>query len=217
MDPETVSAFYARKNLTNSWFLGIRDVTNVNNERTAIAAILPAWGVLQPLNGISTPSAVESAMVLAAVNSLTLDFVARQRFSGRHLNVTTFSPASLPKANRRRRIYFKSRPRTHLHRPRSCALRPTTSATTAHLLSPGNPERRALLRRQNSSAYYAKLYGLTRDELRYILDPASIYGDDYPSETFRVLKNNETRQFGEYRTPPPGAGGDGIGLAGVST
>jgi len=30
--------------------------------------------------------------------------------------------------------------------------------------------------------------------------PADIYGDDYPSETFRVLKNNETRQFGEYRT-----------------
>ncbi len=62
-----------------------------------------------------------------------------------------------------------------------------------------NPERRALLRAE-LDAYYAKLYGLTRDELRYILDPADIYGDDYPSETFRVLKNNETRHFGEYRT-----------------
>jgi hypothetical protein len=25
-------------------------------------------------------------------------------------------------------------------------------------------------------------------------------GPDYPSETFRVLKSNEMRQFGEYRT-----------------
>ena len=25
-------------------------------------------------------------------------------------------------------------------------------------------------------------------------------GADYPSETFRVLKNNEMREFGEYRT-----------------
>ena len=25
-------------------------------------------------------------------------------------------------------------------------------------------------------------------------------GDDYPSETFRVLKNKELREFGEYRT-----------------
>ncbi|NBV87070.1 MAG: hypothetical protein EBS01_12600, partial [Verrucomicrobia bacterium] len=44
------------------------------------------------------------------------------------------------------------------------------------------------------------LYGLTRDELRYILDPADTQGADYPSETFRVLKNNELRQFDEYRT-----------------
>jgi hypothetical protein len=64
---------------------------------------------------------------------------------------------------------------------------------------PWNPERRALLRAE-LDAYYAILYGLTRDELRYILDPADVYGDDYPTETFRGLKNNEIRQFGEYRT-----------------
>ena len=62
-----------------------------------------------------------------------------------------------------------------------------------------NPTRRAALRAE-LDAYYAKLYGLTRDELRYILDPASIMGEDYPSETFRVLKKNEEREFGEYRT-----------------
>ena len=62
-----------------------------------------------------------------------------------------------------------------------------------------DPERRALLRAE-LDAYYAHLYGLTRDELRYILDPADLMGPDYPSETFRVLKTNELRQFGEYRT-----------------
>ncbi|MBF0284830.1 MAG: hypothetical protein HQL51_10280 [Magnetococcales bacterium] len=41
---------------------------------------------------------------------------------------------------------------------------------------------------------------LTRDELRYILDPADITGPDYPSETFRVLKDKEMKAFGEYRT-----------------
>lgn len=49
-------------------------------------------------------------------------------------------------------------------------------------------------------AYYAKLYGLTRDELRYILDPQEVYGPDFPGETFRVLKEKEIKQFGEYRT-----------------
>jgi hypothetical protein len=62
-----------------------------------------------------------------------------------------------------------------------------------------DPERRALLRAE-LDAFYAHLYGLTRDELRYILDPSDVMGPDYPSETFRVLKTNELRKFGEYRT-----------------
>ena len=47
-----------------------------------------------------------------------------------------------------------------------------------------------------------RLYAFTNESLRsaYILDPANIMGDDYPSETFRVLKNNDIKAFGEYRT-----------------
>lgn len=40
-------------------------------------------------------------------------------------------------------------------------------------------DRRARLRTE-LDAYYARLYGLTRDELRYILDPADVMGEDYP-------------------------------------
>ena len=47
---------------------------------------------------------------------------------------------------------------------------------------------------------FSSLYGLSRDELRTILDPADLMTPDDPSETFRVLKTNEQRQFGEYRT-----------------
>ena len=54
--------------------------------------------------------------------------------------------------------------------------------------------------RAELDACYARLYSLTRDELRYILDPAEVAGADYPTETFRVLKASEQRQFGEYRT-----------------
>jgi hypothetical protein len=64
---------------------------------------------------------------------------------------------------------------------------------------PWNEDRRALLRAE-LDAWYARAYGLTRDELRYILDPADVMGPDYPSQTFRVLRDNEERKFGEYRT-----------------
>ena len=60
-------------------------------------------------------------------------------------------------------------------------------------------ERRAVLRAE-LDAYYARLYGLTEEELRYILDPADVYGPDFPGETFRVLKEKEIKQYGEYRT-----------------
>jgi hypothetical protein len=60
-------------------------------------------------------------------------------------------------------------------------------------------ERRALLRAE-LDAYYARLYGLTRNELRYILDPQDVYGPDFPGEMFRVMKDKEIRQYGEYRT-----------------
>ena len=61
--------------------------------------------------------------------------------------------------------------------------------------------RRAKLRAE-LDAYYARLYGLTRDELRYTLriDPKEVHGEDFPGETFRVLKEKEVKQFGEYRT-----------------
>ena len=58
----------------------------------------------------------------------------------------------------------------------------------------------SLTGRTQLDAWYARAYGLTRDELRYILDPADIMGDDNPSETFRGLKNNEMKKFGEFRT-----------------
>jgi hypothetical protein len=41
---------------------------------------------------------------------------------------------------------------------------------------------------------------MSDEELRYILDPADVLGSDYPSKTFHVLRNSETKRFGEYRT-----------------
>jgi hypothetical protein len=61
-------------------------------------------------------------------------------------------------------------------------------------------EGRRALARAELDARIARLYGLTRDELRYILDPHNLYGPEFPGETFRVLKEKEIRQFGEYRT-----------------
>ena len=50
-----------------------------------------------------------------------------------------------------------------------------------------------------------KTHAQLRDELRYTLrvDPKEVHGEDFPGETFRVLKEKEVKAFGEYRTSRP--------------
>jgi hypothetical protein len=88
-------------------------------------------------------------------------------------------------------------------------------------------ERRARLRAE-LDAYYARLYGLSRKQLRYILDPRDLTEKElqdilsdfeevedpldekayrkrveqspFPGETFRVLKDKDIKRYGEYRT-----------------
>jgi hypothetical protein len=141
------------------------------------------------------------ACFIGNISALVLDFVARQKIGGSNFNF--YIPKQLPVLPPDR---YSDTDLAFIV-PRVLEL-----TYTAHDLKPWaedlaydgppfpwNSERRAQLRAE-LDAYYACLYGLTRDELRYILDPADVMGEDYPSETFRVLKNNEMREFGEYRT-----------------
>jgi len=60
-------------------------------------------------------------------------------------------------------------------------------------------QRRATIRAE-LDAYFAMLYGLTEEELRYILDPQDVMGEGWSGETFRVLKEKEQKTYGTYRT-----------------
>ncbi|MCF1502232.1 N-6 DNA methylase [Afifella sp. H1R] len=190
------------RNWTRDWLMGWRDITNATNERTTIAAVFPksAVGHTSPLIFLDLePDAI--AGFLACLCSLALDFVARQSVGGTHLTFGYLKqfPILPPE--------FYTTARRGFITPRVLEL-----TYTSHSLAPfardlghvGPPfawdeDRRALLRAE-LDAFYARAYGLTRDELRYILDPADVKGTDYPSETFRVLKEKEIRQHGEYRT-----------------
>jgi hypothetical protein len=188
---------------SQEWLLGFKDITSATAYRTVIATVIPFAGVghTMPLIFTKPSSAKAAALLIGNLSSMVLDYVARQKIGYIHLTYGYFKqfPVVSPSSYITADLDFIV--------PRVLEL-----TYTAHDLAPfardlgydgppfaWNPERRALLRAE-LDACYAKRYGLTRDELRYILDPADIYGDDYPSETFRVLQKNETRQFGEYRT-----------------
>ena len=190
------------KGWERKWLTGWRDICRATDERTVISAVFPRLGVGNklPLMFPDKPAPVTAGFI-ASIVALVFDFSARQKIGGTTLNFfILYQLPVLPPS-------FYTAPRLDFIVPRVLEL-----TYTSHSLAPfardlgydgppfgWNEERRALLRAE-LDAFYARAYGLDRDELRYILDPADVKGPDYPSETFRVLKEKEIRQHGEYRT-----------------
>jgi len=193
-----------RQSWHRKWLIGLRKITNATNERTIIPTVFPIGGVgnsehvLLPNEELS---AKQIACLLAAGSSLVLDFIARQKLGGTNLNFFYVEQLPIPSPK-----YFVATNMDFVA-PRVLELTYTSHSMASFARDLGyqgvpfvwDEDRRELLRAE-LDAFYARAYGLTRDELRYILDPADMKGPDYPSETFRVLKTNEIRRYGEYRT-----------------
>ena len=179
------------------------------------------------LPGVNQASMV--SCLLANFCSFIFDFVTRQKLSGLHLNffIAKQLPVIPPEAySFENVIYISSRVLELVYT--SWDLQPF--AEDMGYAGPPfrwDEERRALLRAE-LDALYAHLYGLNRKQLRYILDPADLTpaeledildpweevtdsldpegytaraaASDFPGETFRVLKDKDNKQYGEYRT-----------------
>lgn len=187
--------------LDRTWLLGWRDICRSVDERTVIACVLPKVAVGHTTPLIRTEQTPELQCCLYAnLCSLVLDYAARLKVGGTHLTYSYLKqfPLLRPEHHNAHLPFIL---------PRVVELTFTSESLRGFAADVGyggptfswNMDRRALLRAE-LDAKIAALYGLTRDQLRYILDPADICGTDYPSETFRVLKNNEIAKFGEYRT-----------------
>lgn len=220
---DEVDSRLAEKGWFRQWLLCFRDITNATNERTVIASLIPRVGVghTAPLILFSENSghqlvlkpAIAAAIFVACFNSLVFDYVARQKIGGTHLTYGYLRQLSFlpPEAYRQQDLEFIL-PRVIELTFTAADLQPFYDDLMCEghgydsRSSPdrGQPfrwdsDRRAKLRAE-LDAYFAMLFGLSRDELRYILDPKEVNGADYPSESFRVLKDKEARHFGEYRT-----------------
>jgi len=185
-----------------NWLVAFKDVTAATNERTAIFTILPktAVGHSAPLI-FSEQSPQHVCAFVANVNGLVLDLVTRQKVGGLHLTLGILNQLPIIPA------HAYSEADLGFIIPRVVELTYTSHSMAPFARDLGNigppfswdEGRRAQLRAE-LDAWYALAYGLTRDELRYVLDPKDVMGADYPSETFRVLQNNERAKYGEYRT-----------------
>ncbi|MFR4080567.1 MAG: Eco57I restriction-modification methylase domain-containing protein [Prevotella sp.] len=201
----------------HKWMLGYRCVARSVDIRTFICSPIPnAIGVGHSATLLyAERGTMPVASLCAMMSSLTFDFAVRQKVGG--INMSTFfvkqfpvlTPDQIPSAMQRQIVkrvaelcYFNhdmdgwaSELWDEMNEEQRAEL-PQLGAQQPWIY---NPERRAILQAE-LDAIFAHLYGLNTEELRYILDPEDVCGKGCINETFRVLKDNEIRLYGEYRT-----------------
>ncbi len=184
------------------WLLGWRDIARATDERTVIAGVIPRVGVGNKFPLIfSNRSEKEIVCLVGNLSSLIFDYAARQKVGGTTLNFFIMKQFSIfpPEA------YSEEEKEFLVTRILELVYTARNLESFARDLGydgapfPWDPDRRAILRAE-IDAFFAKKYGLTREELLFVLDPAEVLGEDYPTVTFPGLKYKEEREFGEYRT-----------------
>ena len=174
--------------------LGFRDIARATDVRTVIASIVPWAGYGNTVPLLISADTLAIAYLMANLNAMCVDFVARQKAQGTHLNwyIVEQLPVIAPAAYDRSFGATTARDLIRDH-----VLRLTY---TAHDMAPfaralgydGEPflwdeeERRHL--RARLDALYFHLYGLSRADAEYVLN------------TFPIVRREDEAAFGTYRT-----------------
>ena len=181
----------------SGWFLAYRDIARATDERTCIATAIPETAATVSVPCIGTQHSQLKPLLQANLSSFCLDYSARQKVAGIHLNFTILKQLPIiASENYSQPLLWsdKSSARNWLI-PRILEL-----TYTAWDLEPfakdcsynGPPfrwdeSRRFVLRCELDAAYF-HLYGIERDDVDYIM------------ETFPIVKRKDEQQYGEYRT-----------------
>jgi hypothetical protein len=181
------------------WLLGYREITSVGLWRTTIYSALPRAGVNHkiPLVSFGPDSRDVILGYMSCMNSLPLDFFARQKLGGSSFSffVKKQLPVLPPEAFRSPCPWAPVQSLLQWIRPRLLELTYTAFDLEPFAVQCGwtgppfrwDDVRRFLLRSELDAAYF-RLYGLEREHAEYIAD------------TFPIMKQRDEEQHGEYRT-----------------
>ena len=183
------------------WMLAFRDVSRSTDERTVVSMVLPSCygaGHTAPLLYPKVPVDL-AACLLGNLNSFMVDYVLRIKQSSAHVSLFYLwqLPVLWPSQYKKADVDFIV--------PRVAVLTRNSEEINAIWLTDypaySFQELRDRLKiRAELDAYYARLYGMTRCELEYVLCPQDVMGEDFPSVTFPGLAKKEKALYGEYLT-----------------
>jgi hypothetical protein len=185
-----------------SSILGICRATTATTKRTCVATLSPPYGYgdKQTLLFTKQNQKLQNCFY-ANLNSIVFDYVVRTKLA--YLTLSQFILKQLPV------LPFSAYSNKEIEQISDAVLELTYTSHSMESFAidlgySGAPFKFDFIRRFEIQCYldalFAKKYGLTRLELEFVLDPVTAKGPDYPSETFRVLKESEIKEFGEYRT-----------------
>ena len=180
------------------WFLGWRDICRATDVRTVIASIIPwaAVGHTVPVM-FSTVTPAETTVLYANLCSFALDYAARQKVGGTHLTYGFLKqlPIHSPATFASDAPWDRGSTLQNWILPRVLELTYTAWDLEPFAQDVGwngapfrwDPKRRFLLRCELDAAFF-HLYGLARDDVNHVMD------------TFPIVRRNDERAHGEYRT-----------------
>ena len=161
---------------SRGYTLGFRDIARPTDVRTMIASIVPwaGYGNTAPL--LVEADATDSACLAANLNAICVDFVARQKAQGTHLNwyILEQLPVITPEGYDQRFGDKTARDLVHDHVLRLTYTANDMAPFARDLGYDGPPfiwdeeERRHL--RARLDALYFHLYGLSREDAGYVLE-----------------------------------------------
>jgi hypothetical protein len=196
--------------LLPKYLIGWRDITNDANQRTLLCSFMPTSGSGHTINNLSCNlGPIYEACLVAQLSSIVCDYVVRCKLGGTHLThsymeqVPVISPKSFDEKARRfiavrvAELVYTSSAMAQFYEELIAELKDDTVKRDAPFEF--NENRRHKIKCE-LDAFIAHLFGLSREDLVFILDPSELLGADYPSHTFLGLKSKEVRDFGEYRT-----------------
>ncbi|MEC9357549.1 MAG: N-6 DNA methylase [Pseudomonadota bacterium] len=188
--------------------IGFCDVASPTNSRSLVAALIPAGAVCGhkvPTVAFENGDAGDLLLWLGTANALCMDFLVRKKIA---LTMSYTVMDSLPFPRGWHTIPDAPRICERVFRLACAGDEMNDFRKTFHEQYPSSrqlhpceePDERAQLMAEINVLVARSLFGLTRDQMRYILDPTDVVGEDCGVETFRALRNGEMRQHGEYRT-----------------
>ncbi len=183
------------RKIGGSWSITFRDTTNVlSNFRTGVACVCDAvaFNYKAPnlvIHGCDdTERPLWSLMFVATMTSFVFDYVLRQKYFGANLIKSIILQLAVPSAS-------SVMTRREFILPRALELSYTSTQIRSFARALGydappfrwDEERRFLIRCELDAAFF-HLYGIERDDVDYIMD------------TFPIVRKNDEKKHGEYRT-----------------